>query len=382
MSAPDQQPPGQGPNREESTPTKIVITGHYPYVTQVATGLMIATFLSAYDLKLVPEPGQLAGVMEAFSPQRIWEGNAWRLLLAPFVHASIFHLFCCAIAFWITGSVVERVLGHRFIFGMIFFGALFSSGMQLLANAWPSLGASPLVFALFGAMLTARRSRLEFQIALAVEPLSRFWIWLAGFSLLGLVGSGPLLEFWGVGNPAQAAGLLFGVAAGWLAVGRSRPLAAAGVIFIALAAGVILAVTWMPWRGDWQFMEYRKHLEANNYPAAVQVLERMDRTQPGVLNALAWTKATARDATVRDGKEAIELARQALNQTEWSEPGVIDTLAAAYAEAGKWELALQTQQIAVAAQKRLERIFDGPFEGTADLEENLKTIEKREPVRE
>jgi len=60
-------------------------------------------------------------------------------------------------------------------------------------------------------------------------------------------------------------------------------------------------------------------------------------------NNLAWLWATSPKEAVRDGKRAVEYARKAAELTNWEDPGVLDTLAAAYAEdsnfaeAVKWE---------------------------------------------
>jgi protein O-mannosyl-transferase len=63
------------------------------------------------------------------------------------------------------------------------------------------------------------------------------------------------------------------------------------------------------------------------------------------LNAAAWILATHPDASIRDEEEAIRLAEQAANLTEYRQAAVLDTLAAAYASAGRFE-----QAIAIARQ--------------------------------
>ena len=68
------------------------------------------------------------------------------------------------------------------------------------------------------------------------------------------------------------------------------------------------------------------------------------------LHGLAWILAAHPDPQVRDANEAIQLAKQAqaLTFTESDDIRVLDTLAAAYAATGRFELAVSTVQKALA----------------------------------
>jgi tetratricopeptide (TPR) repeat protein len=57
-------------------------------------------------------------------------------------------------------------------------------------------------------------------------------------------------------------------------------------------------------------------------------------------NNLAWLLATNPDPTVRDGTQAVKLASWAAELTHQLDPGALDTLAAAYAEAGNFKEAI------------------------------------------
>jgi len=59
------------------------------------------------------------------------------------------------------------------------------------------------------------------------------------------------------------------------------------------------------------------------------------------LNNLAWLLATAPDDQVRDGSRAVELAERACQLTGWKHPVLMGTLAAAYAEAGRFDDAVK-----------------------------------------
>jgi Flp pilus assembly protein TadD len=80
---------------------------------------------------------------------------------------------------------------------------------------------------------------------------------------------------------------------------------------------------------------------------------RVDSNQPAVLERLAWVLATAPAASLRNGVEAVEFAERAVRLGSGGEPLVLDTLAAAYAEAGRFADAAQTvrQALDLAAGK-------------------------------
>jgi tetratricopeptide (TPR) repeat protein len=59
-------------------------------------------------------------------------------------------------------------------------------------------------------------------------------------------------------------------------------------------------------------------------------------------NNLAWILATAADATLRQPDEAVTLAQRALELSGGQDPAYLDTLAAAYAAAGRFDDAVQT----------------------------------------
>jgi serine/threonine-protein kinase len=65
-------------------------------------------------------------------------------------------------------------------------------------------------------------------------------------------------------------------------------------------------------------------------------------------NNLAWLLATCPREKYRDGRAAVEHALKACQLTEWTEVCFIDTLAAAYAEAGELGEAVKWQTQAMA----------------------------------
>jgi len=80
------------------------------------------------------------------------------------------------------------------------------------------------------------------------------------------------------------------------------------------------------------------------YEAAI----KLKPDSPGALNDFAWLLATTPDTTQRNGARAVALAEQACRLTDFKQPQPVGTLAAAYAEAGRFGEAVQTAEKAVA----------------------------------
>jgi tetratricopeptide (TPR) repeat protein len=108
-----------------------------------------------------------------------------------------------------------------------------------------------------------------------------------------------------------------------------------------------------------------------DFSRAIEVNPRSD----GALNGLAWALATAPQDDLRDGKKAAELAIQACELTEWKHPFPISSLAAAHAEMGDFQQAIELQKKAMLSR-------DFPQEKMDRGRERLKLYEQGKPYRE
>jgi len=79
-----------------------------------------------------------------------------------------------------------------------------------------------------------------------------------------------------------------------------------------------------------------------------------DPDYPAALNGIAWILCTHPDLNKHDPNQAIELAKRAARLTEYKNPDILDTLAKSYAEAGKFDMAVTTAELALklAAQQQ------------------------------
>ena len=80
---------------------------------------------------------------------------------------------------------------------------------------------------------------------------------------------------------------------------------------------------------------------------------RLSPDAHGLRNDLAWTLATSGDPRVRQPEEAVRLAESLVREAEKPDPNWLDTLAAAYAAAGRFEDATRVaSQAAALAQEQ------------------------------
>jgi tetratricopeptide (TPR) repeat protein len=115
-----------------------------------------------------------------------------------------------------------------------------------------------------------------------------------------------------------------------------------------------------------------------DYDKAIADYDRVVEIDPKdawAYNRLAWLMATCPDDRYRDGKRAVGLAEKAVQLKETASR--LDTLAAAYAEAGRFQDAIQTQERSIKLAEK-----EGKTKHLAEFKEHLESYKAGKPCRE
>lgn len=97
--------------------------------------------------------------------------------------------------------------------------------------------------------------------------------------------------------------------------------------------------------------------------------------RPEIANELAWILATHPDARLRNGAEAQQLAER-LTSEHPDQPALLATLAAAYAEVGRFDDAIRAQESVLAAVRR-----SGDSSAIQSNQAILERLRRHEPIR-
>jgi tetratricopeptide (TPR) repeat protein len=120
--------------------------------------------------------------------------------------------------------------------------------------------------------------------------------------------------------------------------------------------------------------------DKGRFDEAIENFRKAIQINPDYISAqynLAWLLAASPDDKLRNGAEAVRLAERACELTHYGEPLFIETLAAAYAEAGRFPDAMTTAQkaLVLATAQANTAVAD-------DLRMQIRCYEKGAPFRD
>ena len=123
-----------------------------------------------------------------------------------------------------------------------------------------------------------------------------------------------------------------------------------------------------------------EYIQVGEYDLAIQNLTKAIELKPGnidVLNKLAWLFAAVDNTSIHNAQKAVEFAQQGCELTGYKDPILLDTLAVAYAAAGRFDEAKATAEKALNIAKKTGR------ENLAiAIQKRIKLYEAGQPYRQ
>ncbi len=119
------------------------------------------------------------------------------------------------------------------------------------------------------------------------------------------------------------------------------------------------------------------HLAMHRFDAALDDYGEIIRLDPesfSAHNMRAWLWATCIKDEIRDGEQAVAAATRACELSEWQDADALDTLAAAYAQRGEFDLAVQTME------RALDLAYGVDFQ--KDLLDRMKLYSSKQAYRQ
>jgi rhomboid protease GluP len=246
-----------------------------PKATWAVIAVMVVVFLGINGA-VRPDSWETLGKWGAASPEAFWRGAYWSLLCSAAVHQALWHLAFNLYWLAVLGSRLEQAIGVMRYLALLGSAAIISAGWQVAVSETTGIGASGVVYAMFGFMLVVRHRYPAFQDVMTAQTIQLFLLWLVGCMIA------TYAKIWSVGNAAHLSGMLFGMAIGGLALQRRRLLLVPALV--ALVVGAVLPAFWCPWSATWLGVQAVRAYERKDHAQAIAYYSQLIAKDPGA----AW----------------------------------------------------------------------------------------------
>ncbi|MGE0884907.1 MAG: rhomboid family intramembrane serine protease [Blastocatellales bacterium] len=213
------------------------------------------------------ESWETASTWGYYPPGAEWDGRYWGLITSVFVHVELWHLAFNVYWLWYLGGRLEKAIGMVRWLAFFLMAAIVSSGLQLAVSDTTGIGASGVVYAIFGFMWWSQDHYEGFRESLTKQTVFIFIVWL----VICLVAT--YLKIWEVGNTAHVSGLIFGIAVAEACVTR-RKVILARVAGITLVVASIVTLFWCPWSAGFVSRKAYKAHSKGDYLNAIALYRR------------------------------------------------------------------------------------------------------------
>jgi rhomboid protease GluP len=248
------------------------------------------------------------GHFGSLSPEQIWNGGYYALLTSFFYHGDWMHLLFNMLWLVQLGRVMETSLHPLVYFLFLVSASAVSMGCELAVTGNSGIGASGVVYAMFGLMWVGRAKYSSWREIATQRNMNIFLMW-GVFCLFG-----TWAKFMNVANVAHGSGLVFGLAVGWLFFApRRKPIWGLPLALVVVLSA--LSLFWLPWSEAWNFYKGNKAFEREQYRSAVEWYHRSlrlggDRYYAWENIRRAWHNIALQAYQRHDEKEALEALKQ------------------------------------------------------------------------
>ena len=247
-----------------------------PWFTCLAIGVCVYVFVGIagldgpLELQQVTKFGYRSGT-------DIWAGQRWGLLTSAFVHIQLWHFLFNVCWLWVLGRRLEQEIGAIRYLLLFVVAAGVSSSAQLAFSDDTGIGASGVVYAMFGFMLRTRSQYSSFEEILTDKLIRWLLWWLPACVLLTYTG---LLQ---IANAAHFFGFFFG----WFVGGSFAQKVwymRVGLAFVLVTS--ITSAFWAPWSVAWHSTRAYELLVDDHIEEALVHLDYLIDREPS--DAWAW----------------------------------------------------------------------------------------------
>jgi membrane associated rhomboid family serine protease len=202
-----------------------------------------------------------------YLPGAEWDGEYWALLTSVFVHIEYWHI--AGNLFWLffLGGELEKAIGSLRWLAFFLTAAIISSAIQLGISGNRCIGASGVVYAIFGFMWAARNHFDGFKDAIIKPTIIYFVAWLF------LCLASTFLNLRQFGNAAHFSGLFWGIIVADIFVVR-RKATLSKIASAAMVAASVIPLFWCPWSVIWVGKQADNAYSKGDYAEAIKFYNR------------------------------------------------------------------------------------------------------------
>ncbi len=232
-----------------------------PIITYGLCALCVLFTLARWYPTVNPAFARIGAIVSPTAEQ-IWGGAYFGIFTTFFAHVDLVHLLFNMMWLVQLGRAMEPALPPWGYILFIVTAAGVSMGCELAISGNAGIGASGVVYAMFGMMWVGKARYRGWSEIANRQNLNVFLIW--GVYCIFSTWAG----FMRVANVAHFSGLLFGLSVGWLFLApRRKSIWAAPLALTVLLS--CLSLFWLPWSAAWSYYRADKAFEAKDYLVAI-----------------------------------------------------------------------------------------------------------------